>query len=363
MDNGVSILGFGLLLIALCSVGLPSTRSPEPLPKALETSPPSLPRLLSETGLYLPGTRRVDPHNLGFVPQYPLWSDGARKQRWIRLPEQQAIDAKHPDAFEFPVGTKFWKEFSFGRAVETRFMERLPDGSWRFASYVWDNDGREARLAPETGVRAVAPVAGGVVHDVPSLGDCKACHEGRHNPVLGFTALQLSPARDALAPHREDVPEASLNLHEFVARGALVNLPAQLLETPPAITGGSARENALRGYLYANCSSCHNGQGPLAELGLDFDVSVLPGAQNSLRASALGKISRFQPPGRAHALRIDPSDPLASVVLFRMQSRNPTYQMPPLGTRVVDAEGVQLLTRFLTQDLSNRNNQVLSHTN
>jgi len=349
MDNGVSFLGFGLLLLALCSLGLWSARSPEPLGQALE--PPSLPRLLSETGLYLPGTKRVDPRNLGFVPQYPLWSDGAKKQRWLQLPERQAIDASDPDAFEFPVGTKLWKEFSFGRAVETRFMERLPDGSWRFASYVWDGEGREARLAPETGAPAVATLGAGVVHDVPSLDDCRACHEGRKSPVLGFTALQLSPARDALAPHREKVPDASMTLFELVQRGALVNLPQRLLDAPPAITGGSDSENALRGYLYANCSSCHNRQRPLAALGLDFDVSVLPGARNSLRSSALGKASQFQPPGRMHALRIDPSDPLASVVLVRMQSRNPLYQMPPLGTRLADADGVQLLTRFLTQDL------------
>lgn len=335
MNNRVSIEwpGLGLVLLALIGLVLLSQRPHEPL---AQTAPP-LPRLLSETGLYLPGTKRVDPRNLGFVPRYPLWSDGAKKQRWIRLPDRQAVDAKNPDAFEFPAGTKLWKEFSFGRAVETRYMERLPDGSWRFASYVWDSDGRQARLAPEAGVPAVAPVADGVGHDVPSLGDCKACHEGRTNPVLGFTALQLP------------------NLSDLALGGALVNLPRQLLEVPPAITGGSVQENAVRGYLYANCSSCHNRQGPLASLGLDFDVSVLPGAQNSLRASAWGKASQFQPPGRAHALRIDPSDPLASVVLFRMQSRTPAYQMPPLGTRIADAEGVQLLTRFLAQDLSNEN--------
>jgi len=366
MDNGVSIERAGLdtrgrcpaklpgIALALCAaIGLTlmSTRTRAPLSSADAPAPP-LPKVLSETGLYLPGTQRIDPRNLEFVPQYPLWSDGARKRRWIRLPEARAIDAKNPDEFEFPVGTKLWKEFRFERVVETRMLERLPDGSWRFASYVWDEAGREARLAEATGVRAVAPVAPGVQHDVPSLDDCRACHEGRKNPVLGFTALQLSPARDPLAPHAEPAPDASVDLPELAARGALVNLPRQLLLTPPVITGSSERERALRGYLYANCSNCHNRQGPLASLGLDFDVSVASGAPNSLRSSAVDKVSQFQPPGRADAVRLDPRDPLASVVLFRMQSRDPSFQMPPLGTRVADAEGVQLLTQFLTQDLS-----------
>lgn len=368
MDNGVSIERAetrgpgrcpaklpGLALAVLAAIGLTliSNRSSEPRSDAvlLRAALP-LPRLLSETGLYLPGTRQVDPRNLEFVPQYPLWSDGARKRRWIRLPEGSAVDATNPDEFEFPIGTKLWKEFSFGRAVETRTLERLPDGSWRYATYVWNEAGREARLAVETGVPAAVRVAPGVAHDIPSQGDCRACHEGRNNPVLGFTALQLSPARDPLAPHRELVPEASVDLPELVRRGALENLPERLLETPPMIAGPSARERALRGYLYANCSSCHNRRGSLASLGLDFDVSVQAGAPNSLRSSAVSQASRFQPSGRAHAQRMDPKDPLASVVLFRMQSRDPALQMPPLGTHLVDAEGVRLLTQFLTQDLS-----------
>ena len=48
-----------------------------------------------------------------------------RKRRWISLPPGSAIDASDPDAWAFPVGTRLWKEFSFGgQRVETRYMER-----------------------------------------------------------------------------------------------------------------------------------------------------------------------------------------------------------------------------------------------
>ena len=366
MDNGVSmerarsgagrssakLARIALMLSTALGLTLTLQRSPEVRSNAA-TGPATqpLPQLLSETGLYLAGTRRVDARNLEFAPQYPLWSDGATKRRWIRLPEGQPIDASDPDEFEFPVGTKLWKEFSFGRPVETRTLERLPDGSWRFASYVWDADGRDARLAEASGAKAVARVAPGVLHDVPSQSDCRACHEGRSNSILGFTALQLSPARDALAPHREAVAASSIDLPELVRRGLIVNLPERLLDAPPVIAGSSKRERALRGYLYANCSNCHNRRGPLASLGLDFDVSVTSEA-NSLRSTAVGQPSRFQPPGRSQALLLDPADPLASVVLFRMQSREPAFQMPPLGTQVVDTDGVQLLIQVLSQDLA-----------
>ncbi len=75
-----------------------------------------------------------------FTPQYPLWSDGATKRRWISLPDGTAIDGSRPAAWEFPVGTKFWKEFSAsGRRVETRTIERAADGSWQFRAYVWSD--------------------------------------------------------------------------------------------------------------------------------------------------------------------------------------------------------------------------------
>ena len=54
-------------------------------------------------------------------------------------------------------------------------------------------------LVPEDGaVVAVADAPGGR-YSVPSRNDCLACHEGPAVPVLGFSALQLSPDRDPLA--------------------------------------------------------------------------------------------------------------------------------------------------------------------
>ena len=76
---------------------------------------------LADTGLYQDASaERVAADVLAYTPQYPLWSDGATKRRWIRLPPGAAIDASDPDAWVFPIGTQIWKEFSFGGRVETR---------------------------------------------------------------------------------------------------------------------------------------------------------------------------------------------------------------------------------------------------
>src|SRR5829696_2454750 len=58
------------------------------------------PPTLQETGLYSDfATLEVDPRHLAFSPQYPLWTDGAAKRRWISLPPGSAIDGSDPDAW------------------------------------------------------------------------------------------------------------------------------------------------------------------------------------------------------------------------------------------------------------------------
>lgn len=312
------------------------------------------PQRLSETGLYLPGnTLAVDPRNLSYVPQYPLWSDGAEKRRYIRLPEGQAIDASDAERWQFPAGTRFWKEFRFGnRPAETRYMERQGDGSWTYATYVWNAAGTDAERAPERGLRGVLPLAGGVRHDVPSRTDCQACHEGRPGAVLGFNSLQLSQEPDPLAPHREAPPPGAVDLVELARRGLVEHLPVALLERPPRIQATTQTERAALGYLFGNCSGCHNSAGPLAPLGLDFDPALAP-SEHAPRASAtsVGQVSQFRPPGAKPWLRIAPGRPEDSLVAFRMRSRNPAEQMPPLGTHLVDREGLALIERWISEDL------------
>src|ERR1041385_2506884 len=126
------------------------------------------PETLQDTGLYSDfATLQVDNKHLAFSPQYPLWTDGATKRRWISLPAGHPIDASDPDAWNFPVGTRLGKEVSFaGRRVETRYMERRPDG-WLYAAYAWSADGREAQRVSARGRRGAYPLEGGRSHAIP----------------------------------------------------------------------------------------------------------------------------------------------------------------------------------------------------
>ena len=301
---------------------------------------PALPQHLRDTGLYAEGV-------LAFSPQYPLWSDGAVKHRWIYLPPGASIDATQPDAWDFPRGTKLWKEFRHGRALETRFIERTADGEWRFASYVWTADGADAVLAPAAGIREMpAPEAPGARYAIPAQDDCRACHEGAPVPVLGFSALQLSPDRDPLAPHAES-SAAEANLRSLVDRGVLRNLSPELLANPPRIKAATPEGRAALGYLHGNCGHCHNDEGPLAVLGMTLAQRVgshEPAADAVLR-SVVDVQSQFR--GAGGGARVAPGHPASSVVALRMRSREPTQQMPPLGSTVVDAEAMALIARWI----------------
>ena len=333
----------GFLLGALLFRGAPAS--------AQEWEPPAS---LRDTGLYSDWARKaVAADNLRYSPQYPLWTDGAAKARFVHVPAGRWIDASDPDEWQFPVGTKLWKEFRFhGRRVETRYMERA-DG-WHYATYAWNEDESDAPLAPERGQRSLE-IKDGVRHAIPGRYDCRACHEGRPTPVLGFTALQLSPDRDPNAVHAERPRPGDVELRALVARGLVRNLPAALLATPPRIPARSAGERAALGYLYGNCAMCHNPRGPLASLGLSFDYAVGPRRDDALR-TAVGQQSQFTVPGEApgSSQRVRPGEPDRSALTVRLASRSALVQMPPLGTQLVDDEAVRLVRQWIADDLGTR---------
>jgi mono/diheme cytochrome c family protein len=313
--------------------------------------PSPLPPRLSDTGLFEPGsTTTVGEGVLPFTPQYPLWSDGSDKRRWIFLPPGTAIDAADPDAWDFPVGTRLWKEFRDERAVETRYIERMDDGRWRYAAYVWDEDGREAVLAADRGAMLEAGPTGR--YRVPSRTDCLACHEGPAVPVLGFSALQLSTDRDPLAPHADPDGPGYLNLVRLVATGRLVNLPPALIATAPRIAARTPVERAALGYLHGNCGHCHDSKGALDGLDLVLAQRVDPGADSvaRVRQSLFGRESRYRPHGLPNPKRVALDALSPSTLTLRLKSTHLLARMPPLGVQVVDDEGVALVERWITEE-------------
>jgi hypothetical protein len=330
---------FTFLLVLLPSVGA--------VPQSDTVRPPPT---LEATGLYADfASLQVDPRHLAFAPQYPLWTDGAAKQRWISLPPGTAIDGSDPDAWIFPVGTRLWKEFSFnGQRVETRYLERMAEGRWLYAAYLWSADGREAVLASASGKRAAYSFGGGRSHAIPSVDDCKACHQGGRSEVLGFSALQLSPDRDPSAVHAE--PATGVDIRFLRERKLLIEPLEADRERAPRIAAASATERAALGYLHGNCGHCHDDQGALRNVGL-FLRHRDGVAPEPAFATTIGHPVKKPAPGQSPnaSMRIEPGRPERSGLLQRMASRYPALQMPPLGTALVDHEAVALLERWIAE--------------
>jgi mono/diheme cytochrome c family protein len=310
------------------------------------------PARLADTGLYAGGrVGEIDSRNRAFSPQYPLWTDGARKARWVYLPPGGVIDGSAPDEWDFPVGTRFWKEFAFGgRRVETRMLWKASPTEWVAASYVWNDDGTDAVLAPRDGVPGVAEVAPGRRHSIPSATDCFACHGATGTRPLGFTALQLSPDRDPDAIHGEPLQPGMVTLTTLADEGLLAPRRTNVIAHPPRIQASSPQTRTVLGYLAANCGACHSRDADVPAVAPFLRTRDLLTDGDAVARALAARFTTWQAPGREDGTRlVDPDTPQESAILRRMRSRQPSSQMPPLGSVVRDDAAVEAVARWIQE--------------
>jgi mono/diheme cytochrome c family protein len=330
--------------------------APRPRLLAAAESTPRVPARLSETGLYAPGGAGIiDPRNRRFSPQYPLWSDGASKARWVFIPPGTTIDARDDGAWEFPVGTRFWKEFAFdGRKVETRMLWKSAPDRWEAVSYIWNEAQTDAVLASPLGEPGVAALTPTRRHSVPSSADCLTCHGARRTEPLGFNPLQLSTDRDPNAIHGEPAAPEWLTLRTLVEERLLSPPRRDLAAAPPRIRAAGARTRSMLGYLAANCGSCHRGDGEMAIQMPSLRYTDLVNDGDAAALRLVGRPSSWQVPGvrDGASVLIDHGAPDSSAMLVRMRSRSPSSQMPPLGTVLRDQAAVDAFAKWIREDLA-----------
>jgi len=314
----------------------------------------SAPGSLGETGLYQDVSAKTIASEIrSYSPQYPLWTDGALKNRWVYLPPGTTINNVDNDNWIFPVGTKFWKEFSFPhqsgsgmKRVETRYLEKKIGGTWDFAAYIWNEEESQATLAPSIGKKNAYPTSYGTTHDIPSSASCVRCHSHGGDAIIGFDPLQLSVDRDALAPHAELTFAGHLNLAILSEENRLTHPPSSYA---PKIAARSPVARAALGYLHANCGSCHNPMGSAAYTQLYFRHSS--GAESEASApsflSAVNQLATgYVIPGEDESFRIKPGSPEKSAVYFRLQASG-FDRMPPLGSKVNDTIAADLIADWI----------------
>lgn len=285
---------------------------------------------LSETGLYAEIEGDVlAPDVIAYRPSFELWSDGASKRRWLRLPAGTRIDTQDMDAWRFPEGTKLWKEFSRdGVRIETRLLHKVgpSDGDWVAIAYLWSADQRDAFAASEGAIDALD-----TRHNVPAAGECMACHGGTRSRVLGFAAIQLSSGTTS-----DEGSVAWLEDHDL-----LTHPPASALVVP-----GNETERAALGYLHANCAHCHNQARPnhsgarCYEPDNELDFRLLStDLESVVDTQTYRTIDEVVRPGR-------PDD---SHLINRVAGRDSFQRMPPLATEQTNQDAVVLLRRWIAE--------------
>lgn len=297
--------------------------------------PAALPARLADTGLCTDAKCTVfDSCVHEFAPQWQLWSDGATKRRWIRLPEGAKIDTANMDLWRFPVGTRLWKQFTRdGVRVETRFMIKTgaADAAWQLVAYAW-NEAQDDAIAVPDG----QPDAGGTPHDIPSQSTCLGCHENVASRVLGFSAFSLDYS----------APAGLIDLDDAVATGWL-SAPPPGDASPHFPVPGTAVDRAALGYAHANCGHCHHSNSPLVNrpmLRLETD-HIATHETTRMYESSVRVTARTPIDGASIIAK--PGDPDDSVLITRTTTQQPNKRMPALGSEVIDPAGQQILRAWI----------------
>jgi uncharacterized repeat protein (TIGR03806 family) len=306
------------------------------------------PKKLSEWRLFVGDLKQLRP-NEGVVPydlNTPLFSDYATKARFVWMPKGTAARYNPAEAFEFPPGAVFAKTFSYpGRIIETRLLVNTRKG-WVGVPYVWNNEQTDATLEivpdPVT-VHWVRPSGEKLTinYIIPNTNQCKSCHDRSKTVVpIGPKARHLNKAYAySTGPENQ--------LEHWTRIGYLTGVPSPGRAPRNAVwdnPSSGTLEQRARAYLDANCSHCHNPQGPADNAGL-----YLTADQPDPLRIGFCKVPVAAGHG-AGDLRFDMvhGKPDESILVHRLDSVEAKVMMPEIGRTTIHREGVELIRAWVT---------------
>ncbi|HEY5951958.1 MAG TPA: Ig-like domain-containing protein [Kofleriaceae bacterium] len=286
------------------------------------------PALLSQTGCFNLATPKQPVPHAGLIPfdvVSELWSDGAKKRRYIGLPDNATMTLGQNGAWVAPVGTIMIKQFDLEttpgdpatrRPVETRFWVNDASVGWSGFSYRWNAAGTDATLLADSAYTINWTMDDGSQHAhlYPSRAHCRSCHHSSMGPLLGVRPEQLARWYD----YNGVIADQLQTLYALGVGPTQSATPFISAHEP-----GETWERRMRGYMAGNCAHCHNPQ----------YLSI-----KDLRyTTPLGSTKLCEV--------IVPGDPASSRVYQLVTSRP---GMPALGTLAVDPLAQQVLGAWIT---------------
>jgi hypothetical protein len=221
--------------------------------------------------------------------------------------------------------------------LETRFLVKNSTGAYG-VTYRWRDDQSDADLVASAGLDELLPSS--QVWRFPSRSECMTCHTTSAGYALSFNTRQLN-----LSNSFSGVMQNQLSALEQA--GYFSDQPDPLSILPRFFVSDDdtqSLEIRARSYLAVNCAPCHQ---PGGGGGGTWDVSA------DLTTEATGIIRGVlnNPHGDPENRIIAPGDTARSMAVTRMQGAADLNRMPPVGNRVTDTVGVELLTQWIEAEL------------
>jgi len=299
---------------------------------------------------------RVLPYELNS----PLFSDYAKKSRFVWMPVGTNATYVENKVLDFPQGAVLIKTFYYDnderdttagrRLIETRLLVK-ESIDWAAHSYIWNDEQTEAHLEVVGAIKDVNWVdatgkAQKIDYIIPNKNQCKGCHynKGKLEPI--------GPKVRNLNKELVYADGVSNQLSKWSKVGYLkgydANKATPKLADYRVASSGTLHERALA-YLDVNCGHCHNPNGPANTTGLNLvatsDLNMALGLWKAPVAAGMGT--------GGFAYSIVPGKPEISILPYRMASTDPSAMMPELGRRMVHHDGVALIEEWIREMKSN----------
>jgi len=317
-------------------------------PPATKPFPP----LLSQTGAFTDLLSLApNPNLIPYTVNSPLWSDSARKQRWMGLPTNTFVHFAPTGEWTFPNGAVFVKHFELPidesnpaavRRLETRFLVRDTNSAVYGITYKWRTNYLDADLVTNalTEDIVVATASGPRTQQwfYPGPLDCLRCHTPAAQYVLGVKTRQLNGNFSYPSTGVTDNQLRAWNhiglFDSLLNEGSVSSYDKLVTVTNFAASLGQR----ARSYLDANCSQCHRPGGVPVFWDARYDTPLQN--QNIINGIVANNL------GITGARVVVPDDLAHSIMYLRVNSLD-AIKMPPLARNTIDTNAVDTLAEWI----------------
>ena len=332
------------------------------------------PATLSQTGAFSDiHTFTPSAGVISYDPIAPLWSDRAKKSRFMAIPnsmgasgvydlDSEKITFSEDGFWTYPSGTVFIKNFTLPtderdpdnpekqHKVETRFMVKTEASGYYAFSYRWREDQTDADLIPSGDTAALSQDVSIIGKDgftytqtweYPTRSQCFECHQVSYGESLGVNTRQLNK------PHTY---ESGLTANQLTTLHSLgifdqevpVSAITNYLTSAYINDEEKSLEERVRSYLDSNCAYCHSPNSASGRALFDARLTT------SLTESGLiDHTPEADSLGLLDPRIIKPGDPTNSLIYHRDASSDPETRMPPVGRELADQDYLTVLTRWI----------------